>query len=156
MLQPNKLITSSTAIAIGSLCTGREYFVPSKVISITILKHFEEKEQQWSNAYMCLQPVPAAQSICMWNDMNTLWRQLEDLPMPQAISVLIFEDLIFVAACVLLLGDLVPLGKLLATLQEKLFFVTEKAAAHDTCEVNFMVSSITMYTILCFLWHILH
>jgi hypothetical protein len=102
MLQPNKLITSSTAIAIGSLCTGREYLVPSKVISITILKrkssHFEEKEQQWSNAYTCLQPVPAAQSIWLWNDMNTLWRQLEDLPMPQAVSVLIFEDLVFVAA----------------------------------------------------------
>lgn len=31
------------------------------------------------------------------------------------------------------------------TLQENVVFVAQKAAAHDTCEVNFMVSSIPMY-----------
>jgi len=28
--------------------------------------------------------------------------------------------------------------------------------AHDTCEVNFVVSSVTMYNMWCLLWPILH
>ncbi len=35
-------------------------------------------------------------------------------------------------------------------------FLTQKPTAHDTCEVNFVVLSITMYNRWCLLWHILH
>jgi hypothetical protein len=34
------------------------------------------------------------------------------------------------------------------TLQEKVGFITQKITTHDTCEVNCVVSSITMYNIM--------
>jgi hypothetical protein len=41
------------------------------------------------------------------------------------------------------------------SLQENMVFLTQKAMAHDICEINFVVSSITMYNMWCLLSHIL-